>query len=106
MVEKSGASPPFLPDRSTRPLEHDAQARRQELFRLVVADPAPLAVLGPSQRGRDRQVDLGLAGLGDEVARDLAAGVGERVLVAVAEWKVEIGEPGLLRRLAPGRVRR
>ena len=90
----------FLPDRSTRPLEHDAEPRRQQRFGLVVAHPAPFVVLGPAELGRQRQLDVGNARLRDEIARDLAAGIGERVLVRVAEGEVEVGEARFLGGLA------
>src|SRR5688500_2965250 len=69
-----------LTDRASCPLQHDSEPRRQELFRLRVVHPAPFVVLGAAELERHRELDLARAGLGEEVARGLAAGVGEGVL--------------------------
>ena len=57
-------------------------------------------VLGAAELGRHRQLDDALISLGEEVARHLAAGVGEGVLVLVAERELEVGEAGLFGGLA------
>src|SRR2546426_3796768 len=90
----------FLSELAPRPVENDPEARRQQLLRLVEADPAPLVVLGAAELGRHRQLDDALISLGEEVARHLAAGVGEGVLVLVAERELEAGEAGLFEGLA------
>src|SRR2546426_7678304 len=85
-------TPIFLGELTPRPVQNDPEARRQQLLRLVEADPAPLVVLGAAELGRHRQLDDALISLGEEVARHLAAGVGEGVLVLVAERELEVGE--------------
>src|SRR5439155_16330854 len=90
----------FLSELAPRPVENDPQPGGQQLLRLVEADPAPLVVLGAAELGRHRQLDDALISLGEEVARHLAAGVDEGVLVLVAERKLEVGEAGFFDRLA------
>src|SRR3989454_4531990 len=93
-------TPIFLGELAPRPVENDPQPGGQQLLRLVEADPAPLVVLGAAELGRHRQLDDALISLGEEVARHLAAGVGEGVLVLLTERELEVGEAGLLERLA------
>ena len=54
-------------------------------------------VLGTAELGRNRQLDLLRVGLGEVIARDLVAGVGQGFLELVAEGIGELGEAGFLR---------
>src|SRR3954451_16763960 len=87
-------------DDAPRPLEHDAEARRQELFRLLVGDPAILVMLGAAEFLRDWQLDFHFLGLAEVVARDLVAGVGQRLPVLLAEGEIDAGQPSLFIELA------
>ena len=53
-----------------------------------------------AELGRDRQLDRLVRGLREVVARDLAHGVGQRLLVHVAEGELELADAGLLEDLA------
>src|SRR4051812_3306900 len=59
-------------------------------------------MLGAAEFLRDWQLDFHFLGLAEVVARDLVAGVGQRLPVFLAEGEIDAGEPGLFLELALG----
>src|SRR5690606_37759019 len=92
--------PELAHDLSGRPRDRRLNARHGEPKGLAEIDPAIFVMLGTSELGANRQLDLLLPRARDVVASDFAAGIRRRLVIVVPPGELEIVDAGLLRRLA------
>src|SRR5690606_15862432 len=85
-----------------RPRQHGLKPRRQQGRGLGRAHPAELVVLGPAELWRVAEPHVRAHGLGEVIARHLAATVGSGLDMLVAKAEAYVAEAGLLGELASG----